>query len=128
TYGLDAATGAWFFTDQSRVAGRMPNGDSYRGNADRVELDQDQSFTLPGPLASFIPMTIPLTLLQTTDGLVDLAKDAEGNWVIEYLGFAMEGQTPPHARVVFSPEGRPLRFDMDAKPWAGQEAVAYDYE
>lgn len=128
TYGLDPATGAWFFTDQSRVAGRTPDGIAYRGDADNVTPDQVQALRLPGPLASLIPMAVPLTLLQTTDGLVDLTKDAEGNWVIEYLAFALEGQTPPHAWVAFSPEGKPLRFDMDARPSAGQEAIGYDYE
>lgn len=127
TYGFDPTTGAWFFTDQSRVAGRTPDGVAYRGDTDKVTPDQDQSLRLPGPLVSQIPMTLPLTLLQTTDGLLDLSRDANENWVIEYSGFAGEGQAPPRVRTIFSPEGRPLRFEMEARPWAGREAIGYDY-
>lgn len=128
TFGFDPATGAWFFTDQSRVAGRTPDGVAYRGNADSVDRDPDQGLRLPGPLASQIPMTVALTLLQTTEGLVDLSKDTDGNWAIEYIEFALEGQAAPHARVVFDANGRPLRFERDAWAPAGQEAVAYEYE
>lgn len=127
TFGFDPATGAWFFTDQSRVAGRTPDGVAYSGNADKVVPEDDQALRLPAPLDSRIPMTLPLTLLKTTDGLVDITKDGDANWVIHYLGWALSEAERPSARMVFAPDGRPLHFELDARPSAGREAIADDY-
>lgn len=128
TFGFDPATGAWFSATKSSVSGRTAEGVSYSGTPDKVTPIETQPPPLPGPLAGRIPMALPLQLLQTTDRLVDVSKNADSDWVVEYLGFAPEGVEQPHARMMFSPEGTPLRFEMDARPQAGIDAIAHDFE
>jgi hypothetical protein len=128
TAGFDPATGAWFGASQLWVSGQTPDGVVYFGSPDGVAPMDDQTLRLPAHAQGVVPMALPLQLLKTTEGLVDLTKDAHSNWVIEYLAPAPTGIEQPHARMVVSPEGRPLRYEMDARPWAGIEAIAYDYE
>lgn len=128
TFGFDPATGAWFSASQAGASGRTPDGVYYSGSPDNVAPMPDQKLSLPAPMGGRIPMALPLLLLQTTDGLVDITKDNNSNWVIDYLGFAPEGVKRPLARVVFSPQGRPLRFESEARPASRREAPAYDYE
>lgn len=128
TFGFDPATGAWFSASQSSAAGRTPDGVAYSGSPDGVTPNEDQELRLPAQMGGRIPMALPLLLLETTDGLVGITKDGDTNWVIEYLGFAPEGVERPHAQMVVSPEGRPLRFEMDARPASSREAIAYNYE
>lgn len=128
TSGFDPATGAWFVATHYGASGRTADGIPYDGTPDKVSPMEDQALRLPAPMESYIPMALPLMLLDSTDGLLDISKDASSNWVIDYLAFALEGAERPHAQMVFSPEGKPLRFKMDARPSAGRDAIAYDYE
>lgn len=125
TDGFDPATGAWFGASQLRVSGQTPEGVIYFGSPDGIAPMDDQTLRLA---QGVVPMALPLLLLKTTEGLVDLSKDADSNWVIEYLAPAPKGIERPHARMFVSPEGRPLRYELDARPWAVIEAIAYDYE
>lgn len=128
TFGFDATTGAWFSAYESSVALLTPEGVYYSGTPDEIAPSPDPAPGLAGAMSRLIPMALPLRLLQTTEGLVDITRDADGNWVIDYFGFAVRDRKPPLTRTMFSPQGKPLRFEMEANPEAGQEAEAYDYE
>ncbi len=130
TIGFDPATGAWFSADHVRVSGRTADGTAYFGTPDigKVQPLEDQASRIPVPVQDFIPLALPVALIETTASLIDITRDAESNWVIEYVTPGPDPENLPHGRMIISKEGLPLRTERDADPASGRKEVAYDYE